>query len=145
MKSEKHLTHETLKMPWTATGARGVERKQLAVGTSSGDYETSLVRLAAGARLPSLPEGWGLEVFVLEGSWNLPEGPLQVDGYSRRPPSHAARDSTTTGCTLFLRSGLSLLRFGGQVDYAIRFALKSLCSNSMGLTFPRVECRRLGL
>jgi len=105
MNPEKHLTHETLKMPWTATGTPGVERKQLAVATNSADYETSLVRLAPGARLPSLPEGWGLEVFVLEGSWNLPEGPLEVDGYSRRPPSHAGKDSTTTGCTLFLRSG----------------------------------------
>ena len=42
-------------------------------------------------------------------------------------------------------SALSLLRFGGQVDYANRFASKSLSSNSMGLTFRSVECRRLGL
>ena len=44
-----------------------------------------------------------------------------------------------------IAADVSLLRFGGQVDYAIRFASKSLCSNSMGLTFPRVEWRRLGL
>ena len=43
------------------------------------------------------------------------------------------------------KAWVSLLRFGGQVDYANRFASKSLSSNSMELTFRSVECRRLGL
>ena len=36
--------------------------------------------------------------------------------------------------------GLSLLRFGGHVRYATRFAFKSLSSYWMGLMFPSVEC-----
>ena len=40
---------------------------------------------------------------------------------------------------------VSLLRFGGHVSYATRFAFKSRSSYSMGLMFPSVEWRRLGL
>ena len=46
---------------------------------------------------------------------------------------------------LFDSMTVSLLRFGGHVGYATRFAFKSLSSYSMGLMFPRVEWRRLGL
>ena len=108
--SQNQQTHETLAMPWNATGAPGVERKQLGTRIGSSDYDASLVRLAPGTRLPDLPEGWGLEVFVLEGCWNLPEGSLDVGGFARRPANHMGTDSTTTGCTLFLRAG----PFAGQ-------------------------------
>ncbi len=91
-------------LAWTATGTPGVEKKLLIAGNEANMHEVSILRLEAGARLPSLSEGWGIEVVVLEGSWQLPEGILKEHGYSRRPPGEAGAGSTATGCTLYVRS-----------------------------------------
>ena len=88
---------------WTATGTPGVERKLHVAGNESSMYEVSLLRLAPGSRLPSFREGWGIEVVVLEGAWQLPEGILEQHGYSRRPPGEVGAGSTATGCTLYVR------------------------------------------
>lgn len=105
MKSEEQRNILTSELAWTETGTSGVEKKLIVAGNESGMHEVSILRLASGARLPSLPEGWGIEVVVLEGSWQLPEGNLEKNGYSRRPPGEVRAGSTVTGCTLYVRSG----------------------------------------
>ena len=97
---QKRLASE---LTWTATGTPGVEKKLHVAGNESSMYEVSLLRLAPGSRLPSFREGWGLEVVVLEGAWQLPEGILEQHGYSRRPPGAVGADSTATGCILYVR------------------------------------------
>ena len=104
MQPEEHLKIETAAAAWTASGTPGLERMQLAAG-SADRHESSLVRLAPGARLPDSPRGWGIELVVLEGTLELPEGALGAEGYSRRPPAHVDSGSTPAGCTLFLRTG----------------------------------------
>jgi hypothetical protein len=91
-------------MPWTPSTTKGVDRKQLADERGATSYETSLVRLAAAAHLPAPPDGWGQEVVVLDGCWDLPEGSLETGGYTRRPPQQLGANTTATGCTLFVRS-----------------------------------------
>ncbi len=105
MKSEEQREILTSELAWTETGTSGVEKKLIVAGNDSGMHEVSILRLASGARLPSLPEGWGIEVVVLKGSWQLPEGNLEKNGYSRRPPGEVRAGSTVTGCTLYVRSG----------------------------------------
>jgi len=105
MKSEEQHKRFTRELTWTATGTPGVEKKLLVAGNEASMHEVSILRLEPGARLPSLPEGWGIEVVVLEGSWQLPEGILEENGYSRRPPGEVGAGSTVTGCTLYVRSG----------------------------------------
>ncbi len=80
---QKRFTSE---LTWTATRTPGVEKKLLVAGNEAGMLEVSILHLKPGARLPSPHEGWGIEVVVLEGSWQLPEGILEQHGYSRRPP-----------------------------------------------------------
>jgi len=86
MKADEQRKRVTSDLTWTATGTPGVEKKLLVAGNEPSMHEVSILRLEPGARLPSLHEGWGIEVVVLEGSWQLPEGILQEHGYSRRPP-----------------------------------------------------------
>ena len=105
MKSEEQRKHVTSELAWTATGTPGVEKKVLVARNESGMHEVSILRLGPGARLPSLHQGWGIEVVVLEGAWQLPEGTLGENGYSRRPPGEMDAGSTETGCTLYVRSG----------------------------------------
>jgi len=105
MKPEERRQRFTSELTWTVTGTPGVEKKLLVAGNEPGAHEVSILRLEPGARLPSLREGWGIEVVVLKGSWQLPEGTLEENGYSRRPPGEAGAGSTGTGCTLYVRSG----------------------------------------
>jgi len=105
MKSEEQRKILTSELAWTETGTPGVEKKLIIAANESGMHEVSILRLASGARLPSLPEGWGIEVVVLEGSWQLPEGILEKNGYSRRPPGKVSAGLSVTGCTLYVRSG----------------------------------------
>jgi hypothetical protein len=105
MKSEQRRKRFTSELTWTATGIPGVEKKLVVASNEAGTHEVSILRLGPGTRMASLPAGWGIEVVVLEGSWQLPEGTLQGNGYSRRPPGEAGAGSTATGCTLFVRSG----------------------------------------
>ena len=105
MKSEQQRKRVTSELPWTATATPGVEKKVLVDWNELSIHEVSILRLEPGARLPSLRAGWGVEVVVLEGAWQLPEGILKENGYSRRPPGEAGSGSTLTGCTLFVRSG----------------------------------------
>jgi anti-sigma factor ChrR (cupin superfamily) len=104
MQPEENLKLETADMAWAPTDSPGVEHLQLVAG-SAGRPESSLVRLAPGAQLPDTPPGWGVELFVLEGTLELPEGSLGASGYARRPPDRAGSGSTRTGCTLFFRTG----------------------------------------
>ncbi len=99
MKAEEQRKRFTSELTWT------VEKKVLVAGNEPSMHEVSILRLEPGARLPSLPDGWGIEAVVLEGAWQLPEGTLQGNGYSRRPPREADAGSTATGCTLYARSG----------------------------------------
>ncbi len=105
MKSDERRKRFASELNWTATGTPGVEKKLLVAGNEAGMLEVSILRLKPGARLPSLHEGWGIEVVVLEGSWQLPEGILEENGYSRRPPAEAGAGRAATGCTLYVRSG----------------------------------------
>ena len=105
MKSEERRKGFTSELNWTATGTPGVEQKLVVARNEAGMYEVSIFRLEPGARLPSLHDGWGIEVVVLEGSWQLPEVTLEENGYSRRPSAEVGAGSTTTGCTLYVRSG----------------------------------------
>ena len=105
MKSEEQRKCSTSELVWTETGTPGVEKKLIVAATEPGMHEVSILRLGCGARLPPLPGGWGIEVVVLEGSWQLPEGILEENGYSRRPPAEASAGLTVTGCTLYMRSG----------------------------------------
>ena len=105
MKSDERRKRFTSELNWTETGTPGVERKLVAAGNEAGTHEVSILRLEPGARLPPLHEGWGIEVVVLEGSWQLPEVILEENGYSRRPPAEAGAGTTSTGCTLYVRSG----------------------------------------
>ena len=90
---------------WKATETAGVMARRLSPG-SPNFFETSILRLAPGASLPVFNSRWGIEVFVLDGEWTLPEGSLKVGGYSRRPATYVGENSTKTGCTLLLRTGL---------------------------------------
>ncbi len=105
MESEEQRKCSTSELAWTETGTPGVEKKLIVAATESGMHEVSILRLGRGARLPALPEGWGIEVVVLEGSLQLPEGILEENGYARRPPGEVSAGSTVTGCTLYMRSG----------------------------------------
>ncbi len=105
MKAEEGRKEFTSELTWAATGTPGVEKKLLVAGNEANIHEVSILHSEPGARLPSFPDGWGIEVVVLKGSWQLPEGTLQGNGYSRRPPGEAGAGSTTTGCTLYVRSG----------------------------------------
>ncbi len=80
MKSEERRKRFTSELNWTATGTPGVEKKPVVVGNEASVHEVSILRLEPGARLPSLHEGWGIEVVVLEGSWQLPEVLLEEYG-----------------------------------------------------------------
>lgn len=66
---------------------------------------------------------------------------------ARSVPQLAARRApAATSTNRVLRrvsTQVGLTRFGGQVDYAARVILRR--SNSAGLTWPRVECRRCWL
>ena len=88
----------TSELTWTATGAPGVAKKQLVAGNEASTHEVSLLRLGPGARLPALREGWGIEVVVLDGSWQLPEGILEPKGYSRRPPGEGRLGKSVETC-----------------------------------------------
>ena len=105
MKSEEQRNILASELAWSETRTPGVEKKLIIAANESGMHEVSILRLASGARLPSLPEGWGVEVVVLEGSWQLPEGILEKNGYSRRPPGKVSTGLSVTGCTLYVRSG----------------------------------------
>ncbi len=97
MKSEERRKRLTSELNWTATGTPGVEKKLVVAGNEGGMHEVSILRLEPGARLPSLHEGWGIEVVVLEGSWQLRVGILVVKGYSGRSTAEVCAGSTATG------------------------------------------------
>ncbi|MBL4688261.1 MAG: cupin domain-containing protein [Nannocystaceae bacterium] len=92
-------------LAWTPTDTSGVHKKLLLGAGDESTHEVSILRLEGGARLTDFPAGWGIELIVLEGVWQLPEGPLEAQGYSRRPSAHANAGITPTGCTLYVRSG----------------------------------------
>ena len=94
---------ETENLSWMATGFDGVEHKPLAAESELDATRTSMLRLAPGARFPPPPEGFGIEAFVLEGSWVLEAGALRAGGYSRLPAGEGTSSWTATGCTLFLK------------------------------------------
>ncbi len=96
MKSDERRKRFASELNWTATGTPGVEKKLLVAGNEAGMLEVSILRLKPGARI---------EVVVLEGSWQLPEGILEENGYSRCPPGEVGAGSTPTGCALYVRSG----------------------------------------
>ncbi len=90
-------------LPWTPTETPGVECKTLSPVAGEHDFEVSLVRLAAGASFAPATSARIVEVFVLAGSWDLPDATLQPNGYSRSNPARLESNSTKTGCTLFVR------------------------------------------
>ncbi len=94
---------ETQNVPWMATGEDGVEHKPLAAESELDPSRTSLLRLASRVRFPDPPEGFGIEAFVLEGSWVLEAGALEAGGYSRLPAGKVTSSWTDTGCTPFLK------------------------------------------
>ena len=99
MKTEEQRKRFTSERTWTAIETPGVEKKLHVTGNEFSMYEVSILRLAPGSRLPSFRDGWGIEVVVLAGAWQLPEGILKKYGYSRRPPGEVGAGSTATGCT----------------------------------------------
>jgi len=105
MRTEQQRTDSTSERNWTQTDAPGVEEKAILLSGEADTHNVSLLRLQPGARLPTLHKGWGIELIVLEGSWQLPEGTLLTKGYSRRPPEKAGDGFSSTGCTLYVRSG----------------------------------------
>ncbi|MFT4648765.1 MAG: anti-sigma factor ChrR (cupin superfamily) [Glaciecola sp.] len=98
---------ETANMPWETTEFSGVQRKVLASGDA---YRASLIRLEPGASLPPTPGGWGVEIFVLSGSWNTPHGPQETGSYTRCSSAQAELLVTETPCTLFVRSGPHVMK-----------------------------------
>jgi hypothetical protein len=104
MSTLKNLISETASEQWAPTKDAGVERKQLMPASGDG-FESALIRLAPGTSLPELPEGWGAEMLVLDGSLILPEGTLHSGAYSRRPPGQVDVRSASAACIFFLRSG----------------------------------------
>ena len=105
MNSSEALQLDSNNMPWTPASPSGAEQKLLATATGSDRYTTTLVQLAAGQSLPAPTNNHGMEAMVLDGDWDLTEGTLTKNGYSRRPPGQVGPSFTKTGCTLFVKVG----------------------------------------
>jgi hypothetical protein len=104
-----HQPLDTTSMTWTPQ-APGVDRMALATGVGRNGqddpgYQISLVRLGTGCSLPVAAAGFGMEVLVGDGTWQLPGGNLGKNSYVRQPPNTALENTTSTGATLLVRSG----------------------------------------
>lgn len=104
MTETTHLRIATQSLPWQ-TQSQGVERMHLAAGIGVLAHDMQLVRLAPGGSLPDAAVGHGIEVLVIDGSWQLAEGQLGKHGYARIPSGHMPNNTSPDGAVLLVRSG----------------------------------------
>ncbi len=64
MESEEQRKRFASELTWTSTGTSGVEKKLLVADSEANMHEVSILQLEPGAQLPSLREGWGIEVWL---------------------------------------------------------------------------------
>lgn len=91
-------------MPWSPIGT-GLERKSIPAEAALDDFDTFLLRLAAGSSLPPVPDGLDDEWILLEGDLSSAAGAFGTGDYARHPWGSAAEAISKTGCTLLRKQG----------------------------------------
>ena len=102
-------------LDWKATDRPGIEEKVLFDEPGFPDV-TRLERWRAGAAPGPIEAAGGLEVFVLEGALETPDGTLPAGSWRRMPDGDALEATSASGCVLYVKSGASgLLRSADRV------------------------------
>lgn len=95
---------DTRTMAWEDTEWPGVQRKVLEfVNHPKMGRETSILKLAAGASLPTTTWAERLDFFVLEGDCSDEHGSYGKHTFVRQPPGTTQTLRSDTGCTLYAK------------------------------------------
>ena len=101
---ERHVAVDTNQAEWRAHAVAGVEVVPLYRSDDSPE-EIKLVRIAAGARIPTVEFPAGEEIFVLSGSFEDEHGRYGKYSWVRYPAGSAHAPHTAEGCTLYVKKG----------------------------------------
>jgi hypothetical protein len=101
---------DTGSLPWQPTGRVGVEAKTLYDETGFPDH-TRLERWGAGSAPGAQALPGGIEIFVLEGSFEDAEGRYDAGAWLRLPDGAKLDAHSQEGCVLYVKQGaVSALR-----------------------------------
>lgn len=99
----QRLVIPTDDMPWVASPAAGVWRRQLEREAAESGETTSVVRFEPGAGFDAHCHPKGEEVLVLEGVFEDNTGRYPAGSYLRNPPGSSHRPQCPAGCTIFVK------------------------------------------
>jgi anti-sigma factor ChrR (cupin superfamily) len=95
---------DTRTMAWEDTEWPGVQRKVLEfVNHPKMGRETSILKLAAGASLPTTTWAERLDFFVIEGACSDEQGSYGKHTFVRQPPGTTQTLRSDVGCTLYAK------------------------------------------
>lgn len=90
-------------LEWSASPAKGVERKPLARENKESGHATSIVRYAPGSSFSEHFHPNGEEIFVLEGVFSDETGDYPAGSYIRNPPGSSHAPFSKEGCVIFVK------------------------------------------
>jgi len=94
---------DTGALAWTASPARGVERRLIERDGGEAARATSLVRYAPHSEFSAHRHPLGEEILVLEGTFGDEFGDYPAGTYLRNPPGSAHAPRTREGCVIFVK------------------------------------------
>jgi len=94
---------DTGALAWTASPARGVERRMIERDGGEAARATSLVRYAPQSSFAAHRHPLGEEILVLEGTFGDESGDYPAGTYLRNPPGSAHAPRTREGCVIFVK------------------------------------------
>lgn len=103
MNFAERVVIDTQSMPWIASPAQGVWRKQLEREEAESGHTTSIVRYEAGSQFKTHPHPMGEEIFVLEGVFSDENGDYPAGTYLRNPPGSSHAPFSDKGCVILVK------------------------------------------
>jgi anti-sigma factor ChrR (cupin superfamily) len=101
---EQVVMLHTNEMPWEPTEHAGISRKVLElVNDPKKGRETSLLKFAPGARMPTEVLAMRLDVFVLDGTYSDGHGEYGQHTFVRNPAGAQHTPSSPTGCVIYAK------------------------------------------
>jgi quercetin dioxygenase-like cupin family protein len=91
------------KLDWTASPAKGVDRRMLFRVGDEKARATSLVRYAAGSHFARHEHSGGEEFLVIDGTFQDETGDFPVGSYVRNPPGTGHAPGSDDGCTILVK------------------------------------------
>jgi anti-sigma factor ChrR (cupin superfamily) len=99
----KKVVINPVDIPWVASPADKVHRKQFERDSAESGRATSLVKFDAGASFKSHIHPKGEEIFVLDGIFSDENGDYPAGTYLRHPPGTHHAPFSKEGCVIFVK------------------------------------------